>query len=80
MKFVGLKIAVNEIIVGDSVAFSYNGKNRIGVVEKRFDNAVCVKLPSGAYKTFTLAKIRPTIIQPVDADYERRMNIIDNGR
>ena len=66
--------------VGCSVAFSYNGTNRIGVVEKVHPNAVCVKLPSGAYKSFTLAKIRPTIIAPVDADYERRMNIIDSGR
>lgn len=66
--------------VGQVVGFSYNGKNRIGTVDKVHPNAVCLKLASGGFKSFAFSKIRPTILPMLDADYENRMNIYDNGR
>jgi len=67
-------------LVGQVVGFSYNGKNRIGTVDKVHPEAVCIKLASGGFKSFAFSKIRSTILPMLDADYENRMNIYDNGR
>ncbi len=94
---------ISDFVVGGRVSFSYNGKNRYGVVDKVHANAVCVKIDAycdgGGFKSFSFDKIRgeldaskmpigwdrvDTSVKELDvlsdAEYDRRMNIIDNGR
>ncbi len=48
-------------VVNEVVRFSYNGKNRVGRVEKLYTNAVCVQMWTGSeytgYKSFSFDKI-----------------------
>jgi hypothetical protein len=52
-------LVAGGLVIGSAVRFSYNGKNREGVVEYVHENAVCVKLNGGGFKSFTFNKIKP---------------------
>ena len=52
-------LVAGGLVIGSAVRFSYNGKNREGVVEYVHENAVCVKDTDGKFKSFTFTKILP---------------------
>ena len=48
----------SDFVVGRRVEFSYNGKNRVGLVDRVYVDRVCVKLVGGGFKSFSFDKIR----------------------
>jgi hypothetical protein len=55
------RILFSELVIGQPIRFGYNGKDRIGVLEKVFDHALCIRTPEGGYKSFTIAKMQPLL-------------------